>query len=224
MAGAVDPQLAYLMLRHGVRPAASMDFGGINVPEQYRPLVAQAAQRRSIPPPVLAWLLHTESRFNPTAVGPPTKYGRALGMAQFMPSTARSRGVDPLDPVSAIEGAAGYLAELAAKHGGWEQGLARYGTFSTGRGPEADAAVRAKYRQFIGTGQLPEAPPAAATPRASRNMDAGTPMLAPLSGAPEPAGRVPYYPEPEDFIDPAETLWNAYSRDDNLTRILRSAG
>jgi hypothetical protein len=218
LAEAVDPQLPYLLLRHGAPPAVSMDFGGINVPEAYREAVAAAAARRAIPPRVLAWLLNTESGFNPKAVGPPTKYGRALGIAQFMPSTARSRGVDPLDPVSAIEGAAAYLAELTSKHGGLEQGLARYGTFSTGRGAAADAAVRAKFRRFYGG----EAPPEA--PRAARNLDAGTPMLAPPSGAPEPVGRVPYYPEPEDLIDPVQVLWNAYSQDDNLTRILRSAG
>jgi len=213
MTAPTDAQVdALLAARHGAVPAEvrgqAEDFGGIPVPDEYRPLVLQAARARGVPPAYLAWLLQRESSFNPKATGIPTRSGRAQGIAQFMPGTARQYGVDPWDPASAIPGAAAYLAELAGKTGSWEQALARYGTFSTGRGAAADAAVRANFRKFAETGRFgDQAPP-------SSRLDA-------VRADPGARTMVPYYPDPEDLQDPLETLWNAYSADDNLTRILR---
>lgn len=206
------PDMIHLAARHGDVPGMyrdagkTDDFGGIAVPEQYQPLVISAAQRHAVPPAYLAWLLKKESNFNPKAIGPATRYGNAMGMAQFMPGTAKSRKVDPWDPASAIDGAAAYLAELAGKHGSWEGGLARYGTFSTGQGAERDNAVRLAFRQFAATGRFGDSPDARTA------MDAGTQVRG--------QSRVPYYPEPEDMTDPAEALWNAYAEDDTLARIL----
>ena len=206
-----NPQIdALLAARHG-QPAETRrqadDFGGIPVPDAYRPLVLEAAAQHNVPPAYLAWLLKRESSFNPKALGIPTKYGRAMGIAQYMPATARERGVDPWDPASAIPGAASYLAELAGKTGSWERALARYGTFSTGRGPEADAKVRESFRQFARTGRFGDEAPR-------------TSGLAAERADPVRRAMVPYYPDPEDLQDPLEVLWNAYSDDDHLTRIL----
>jgi len=213
MTAPTDAQVdALLAARHGAVPAETRangeDFGGIPVPDELKPLVLDSAQRRAVPPAYLAWLLKRESNFNPQAVGIPTRSGRALGIAQFMPATAKAYGVDPMDPASAIDGAARYLAELAGKTGSWETGLARYGTFSTGRGAAADAAVRQSFRRFAQTGHFGDEAPRSSGLSAVRS-DPGSPT------------RVPYYPDPEDLQDPLETLWNAYSSDDNLTRILR---
>jgi len=209
-----DSSDLHLSLRHGDPPAVVRNgnadpFGGIRVPEQYAPLVIKAAQAHSVPPAYLAWLLKQESGFNPRAVGINTSSGRAQGMAQFMPATAKQYGVDPFDPESAIPGAARYLASLASKHGNWEQALARYGTFSTGRGAAADAVVRQRFRQFAQTGRFGDELPV------SSGLEAGH------SGGSSTETRVPYYPDPEDLVDPVESLWNAYAQDDNLTRILR---
>jgi len=40
-------------------------------------------------------IAHTESRMNPNAVGPRTKQGRAQGVMQVMPATARAMGFNP---------------------------------------------------------------------------------------------------------------------------------
>jgi soluble lytic murein transglycosylase-like protein len=40
-------------------------------------------------------IAHVESRFNPSAVGPKTRHGRAQGVMQVMPGTARAMGYDP---------------------------------------------------------------------------------------------------------------------------------
>jgi peptidoglycan lytic transglycosylase D len=44
-------------------------------------------------PADLVWVAYQESRFQPRAVGPPTRYGVAKGMWQMMPVTARAYGL-----------------------------------------------------------------------------------------------------------------------------------
>jgi membrane-bound lytic murein transglycosylase D len=44
-------------------------------------------------PADLAWLPFQESRFDPAAIGPPTRFGIAKGMWQLLPSTAREYGL-----------------------------------------------------------------------------------------------------------------------------------
>ena len=40
-------------------------------------------------------IAYVESRYNPRAIGPKTKYGRAAGVMQVMPGTARALGFNP---------------------------------------------------------------------------------------------------------------------------------
>ena len=51
---------------------------------------------------------YQESKFDPQAKSP----AGALGIAQFLPSTAEQYGIDPLDPKQAIYGQAKYMAYL----------------------------------------------------------------------------------------------------------------
>jgi len=66
----------------------------------------RAAQRNGLPPEFLAATLLQESAFDPQAVS----VAGAVGIAQFMPSTADDAGVDPFDPFDAIDGAAQMLS------------------------------------------------------------------------------------------------------------------
>ena len=45
--------------------------------------------------PVALKIAYVESRFDPAAVGPRTRHGRAQGVMQVMPGTARAMGYDP---------------------------------------------------------------------------------------------------------------------------------
>jgi hypothetical protein len=83
-------------------------------------LVESAAQAHGLPLEFFARLIWQESRFNPGAVGPATHGGQhAQGIAQFMPDTAKERGVpDPFDPVAALPKSAELLRELRTQFGG----------------------------------------------------------------------------------------------------------
>ena len=66
-----------------------------------------------------ARLIWQESRFDPNALS----RANAQGIAQFIPSTARLRGLhDPYNPAEALEYSAEYLGELSRRYG--NQGLA----------------------------------------------------------------------------------------------------
>ncbi|WGH79706.1 lytic transglycosylase domain-containing protein [Jannaschia ovalis] len=80
------------------------------------------AKRNRLPPAFLARLLWQESRFDPRAVSPK----RAMGIAQFIASTARLRGLEnPFNPAEAIEKSADYLGEMTRRYG--NVGLAAIG-------------------------------------------------------------------------------------------------
>jgi len=66
----------------------------------------RAAGRYGLPPEFLAAALLQESAFDPQAISS----AGAVGIAQFMPSTADGIGVDPFDPYDAIDGAARLLS------------------------------------------------------------------------------------------------------------------
>ncbi|MYN45794.1 transglycosylase SLT domain-containing protein [Pseudoduganella sp. FT93W] len=98
--------------------------------EPYQDLIQSAADDYAVPVQVLAALLWKESRYNPAIVdGSKRSPVGAMGIAQFMPATARQElGSESaaLDPDQAVPGAARYLAKLYRSTGTWAQALAAY--------------------------------------------------------------------------------------------------
>jgi soluble lytic murein transglycosylase-like protein len=93
------------------------------VPAPYRRAILAASLRTGVPAPLLAAQIKSESNFDPRAVSP----AGALGIAQFMPSTAASRGLrDPFDPFASIRAQADLMAELIAEFGSTRLALAAY--------------------------------------------------------------------------------------------------
>lgn len=88
----------------------------------YADLFRAAGAAHGIQPSVLAAVAKTESAFDPNAVS----HAGAQGLMQFMPATAAEMGVDPLDPASAIDGAARYLTQNLRRFGSLELALAAY--------------------------------------------------------------------------------------------------
>lgn len=81
------------------------------------------ANKSQLPPGFFVRLIWTESRFDRDAISPKG----ASGIAQFMPATAKSRGlVDRFDPKSALRTSAHYLGELRTKFGNLGRAAAAY--------------------------------------------------------------------------------------------------
>lgn len=108
------------------------DAVGANVP--HAAAFNAAGARWGIPPTVLAGMAYVESRFR----GDVVSEAGAVGMMQFLPSTAASMGVNPLDPDSAIEGAARYLRNAADRFGSLDMAI---GAYNIGPGAMARAGA-----------------------------------------------------------------------------------
>src|ERR1043166_429862 len=83
----------------------------------------RSASDYDIPSDYFTRLIWQESRFNPRSV---SRAG-ALGIAQFMPATARSRGLaDPFEPRQAIAKSAEFLRDLVDQFGNFGLAAAAY--------------------------------------------------------------------------------------------------
>jgi hypothetical protein len=86
-------------------------------------LIEGAARNQRIPHDLLTKLIWQESSFRPRVVSP----AGAQGIAQFMPGTARERGLaDPFDPEQAIPKAAEFIAHLSEQFGNLGLAAAAY--------------------------------------------------------------------------------------------------
>jgi hypothetical protein len=93
------------------------------VPSRFRAPLIDAASHWSVSAALLAAQLMAESNFDPFAVSP----AGAQGIAQFMPGTAASYGLDdPFDPVAAIDAQAHLMSDLIRQLGSPELALAGY--------------------------------------------------------------------------------------------------
>jgi cell wall-associated NlpC family hydrolase len=80
----------------------------------YAHLFSRAGAAHGVDPALLAAVAKAESGYDPRAVSS----AGAQGLMQLMPSTAKSLGVDALDPVQAVDGSARLLKSLLARFGG----------------------------------------------------------------------------------------------------------
>jgi hypothetical protein len=90
---------------------------------QYVAIAQQDALNAGISPTYFVRQINQESGFNPNAVSP----AGAVGIAQFLPSTAAGLGINPWDPLQALSAAAHMMASYANKYGGdYAKALAAY--------------------------------------------------------------------------------------------------
>ena len=103
--------------------------------------LARLAGENDLPPDFFARLIWKESRFRPDAVSPKG----AEGIAQFIPSTARMRGLsNSFDALEALKKSAEYLDDLRDRFGNIGLAAAAYNAGEGG------------LRTFLKTGNLPQ--------------------------------------------------------------------
>lgn len=88
----------------------------------YSGMARAAAKRHGVPEDLFLRLVQQESGWNPTA----ESHKGAYGLAQLMPATARTLGVDRKDPAQNLDGGAKYLKLQYVKFGSWRLALAAY--------------------------------------------------------------------------------------------------
>lgn len=98
--------------------------------KKYAPYIAAMEDKHNIPKGLLHRLLKQESAFRTDIItGKKKSSVGALGIAQFMPATAREwLGSESaaLNPQAAIPGAARYLKWLYTQTGNWQKAVAAY--------------------------------------------------------------------------------------------------
>jgi len=113
------------------------------------PFVATArldATAANIPVQIFLNQINQESNFNPNAVSP----AGALGIAQFIPSTAAGLGINPRDPNQSLRGASQLMARyLMTRNGNIDMALSDYnaGTGNTNAAIARGGATN--FRSFL---------------------------------------------------------------------------
>jgi Transglycosylase SLT domain/D-alanyl-D-alanine carboxypeptidase len=112
--------------------SASVGYGGSGdggsavpsfVPARFHDAIVRASQRWNVGAALLSAQIYAESNFNPFAQSP----AGAQGIAQFMPGTAQSIGLDnPFDPEQAIDAQAHLMRDLLRRFGSVPLALAAY--------------------------------------------------------------------------------------------------
>ena len=115
--------LAHMLFSSSASQTVQQNTATSQEQHMYMALAQQDAKSAGIPVTLFARQIQVESGFNPTAQSP----SGAEGIAQFMPSTAASLGIDPWNPRAALQGAANLMAHYTRMYSGdYAKALAAY--------------------------------------------------------------------------------------------------
>lgn len=89
---------------------------------RYVQMARDAARRYGVPEDLFLRLVQQESGWKPAI----RSHKGAIGLAQLMPFTAKSLGVNPHDPYENLDGGARYLSQQYRTFGSWRLALAAY--------------------------------------------------------------------------------------------------
>lgn len=143
--------LTFLSVQQGAPLATSVPVTHTNAapvvesPGNYVALARQSAIEAGLDPDCFVRQINEESGFNPGAFSP----AGAVGIAQFMPATAASLGIDPHDPVAALRGAARLMASYVAQYHSYAMALAAYNAGSGAVSAAYTAGGPAHWQAFL---------------------------------------------------------------------------
>lgn len=113
------------LTQQGLSQAASTgrSLPPMQIPRSQLVAIAQQdAVNAGIDPTYFVRQINLESGFNPNAVSP----GGAEGIAQFEPGTAAGLGINPFNPIQALQAAAQMMARYYHMYGDYAKALAAY--------------------------------------------------------------------------------------------------
>ena len=164
------------------------------MPSELQRFALQKAQERGLDPDFVSRLITQESAWNPAAVGPPTRFGRAQGLMQILPSTGTDLGVTDatqlLDPTVNIDAGTKYLAQLSKRYGGNLPKVAAAYNWGLGNvpveGPLNIAGLPRETRNYVQKVVGPVTGGASTTAPASFGPPARPPRTESIQTAPDP--------------------------------------
>ena len=112
----------------------------------YQAAARQFAIQHGLNPNVFVRQIRQESGFNPNARSP----AGAVGIAQFMPGTAKGLGVNPSNPMQALEGAAKLMAQYVHQYGNYRDALVAYNAGPGAVGGKLPLETQAYVRNILG--------------------------------------------------------------------------
>ena len=134
----------------------------------YESTARKYAKRYGLNPDVFVRQIRAESGFNPNS----GSSAGAIGIAQIMPATARSWGVNPRDPNASLKAAAKHMATYVKQYGSYRDALVAYNA-GPGRVGKPLYSETANYVAKI----LPNGEPAEASGGSSRTVMRSDPAL-----------------------------------------------
>ena len=137
--GAAVPAVAEAPPESGIIAIQPAPASAVSFAESICLALAKASVANDLPIDFFTRLIWQESHFDPNA----QSYAGAQGIAQFMPGTARGRGLaDPFDPHVALQASAQFLRALRSQFGNlglaaaaYNAGPGRVQAWLNGRGP-----------------------------------------------------------------------------------------
>ncbi|OHV84090.1 glycosyl transferase [Ensifer sp. LCM 4579] len=112
-----------------VNPSIPLCISGKSFARDVCGIIEHYAEANDLPAPFFARLIWRESLFQPDAISPKG----AEGIAQFMPGTAKLRGLsNSFDAIAALEKSAEYLRELKLRYGNLGFAAAAYNAGEAG--------------------------------------------------------------------------------------------
>jgi soluble lytic murein transglycosylase-like protein len=93
----------------------------------YKPTLDAINDAAGLPSGLLYWLAYAESRYRADIISGATKSpAGAIGMFQFLPSTAAQYRFNPTEWQASAHGAAQYMKDLYKRFGDWRLAIASY--------------------------------------------------------------------------------------------------
>jgi len=188
----------------------------------YSQYYQDAGQKYGIDPALLMAQGQQESSGDPTKVSD----AGAIGIAQLMPATAKSLGVDPTDPKQAIDGQARLMASNIKQYGDIPTALMAYhgGSNTDNWGPKTKAYPGQVMKNYKGT-QMADNSDDIFT-EAQKGLDAQK-TAPPQSSAPQPSGDI--FDEAQKAIDTKTSTQTAEAKSnpslsDQYSSDVRTAG